>query len=167
MQKAYMGRVAFTLPNKLKYMPHDIFLWRMEKWLIHGCNSINIKRIKDMNTLLIAGEDDKTLPSVDEIQHLSNIFVKNRMVIVPGAGHTSSCGSRIDLTAEIRNAFCDQLYSNSNNDVDNERKQMKDIPRNNQKEFYGMEPRYDGNTKIGLSPLRYWDDDLYLDCNGQ
>ena len=159
-----MGRVAFTLPDKLKYMPHDIFLWRMEQWLIHGCNNINLDNIKDVKTLLIAGDDDKTLPSVDEIQKLSNMISNNKQVIVPGAGHTSTCGSRIDLTAEIRHAFYDQIYNNDDPiPEDSRRRQMKDVARNNEKEFYGMEPRYDGNTNIGLSPLRYWDEDLYME----
>ncbi len=142
-------------------------------------------------TLIVVGEVDKTLPSLVEAQRLSSIFNNNnnntnnnndhsgnsndnnnnanrnnticQVFVVNGAGHASTCGSRIDLAAVLRNRFPEllqqQQLSNSSSTA-NCRTRMKDTAQNGVGKFYGMEPRYDGKP-IGLSPLSYWSPEYY------
>lgn len=64
-----MGRQAFSLPQKLKFMPRETLQWRLEEWLTVGCDSIQRKEgvlrkvLKQVPVLIVAGEVDNTLPS--------------------------------------------------------------------------------------------------------
>jgi pimeloyl-ACP methyl ester carboxylesterase len=184
MRESYMGRVAFSLPTKLEYMNQGTLEWRLEEWLEVGCQTME-SRMRDFQeyhpnfrTLLLVAEKDKTLPSIAEAERLVNLLPKSRVHVVEGAGHASTCGSRMDMTAEFRNAFPElRKCKNTNTQNKNKNKnKSKSKTNNNGKEekrtamkleaangvgpYFGMEPRYD-NAKIGLNPILYWSKDNY------
>lgn len=162
-KEAYLGRTAFNLPTKLKFMPQETLQWRLDQWLLKGCLSWKEKEhhLQTLNipVLIVAGEDDNTLPSVQEAYRLSDLFstttseMKPSVHIVQGAGHACTCGSRLDITALMRNAFYNQLMTNG-------RRAMKPTASQNSGEYFGMEERYD-KASIGLNPLRYWSKDNF------
>jgi hypothetical protein len=107
-----------------------------------------LKNLKpDLPTLVIAGECDRTLPSIDEAERLATILPNPAVFVVEGAGHANTCGCRVDLTALMRNRFGELLPGG--------RTCMKPDAASGKGAYLGMELRYDGNT-IGLSPLLYW-----------
>ena len=102
----------------------------------------------------VVGEKDESLPSVREANRLfSDVFHKSKIHIVPGAGHACTSGSRVDLTALMREWFAIESSSDG-------RLQMKKVAAEGSDVYFGMEPRYD-NANIGLSPLLYWAKDYY------
>merc|ERR1719203_1343135 len=141
-------------------MPQDTLKWRLEKWLTNGCNSLGeeceqLKSLSEkLRTLIIVGEDDKTLPSVEEANRLRGIIPNSAMFVVEGAGHASTCGSRVDLAALLRGRFHELQDLDTSID-------MKEEAKNRDGKYFGMESRYDGNTNIGMLPTRYWDEDVY------
>ena len=40
-REAYMGRVAFSLGDRLVTMPQDTLAWRLGEWLTTGCRTVN------------------------------------------------------------------------------------------------------------------------------
>lgn len=176
-REAYMGRVALSLPSTVKFMPQPTLQWRLHQWLQTGCERIQ-KRLQHFSapwnipTLIVVGEVDKTLPSLDEAQRLSSFFNHNgklnsntsktcHVFVVTGAGHASTCGSRIDLAAVLRDNFPElQRQQSRASSTTNVRTQMKDIAQKGTGKFYGMEPRYDGKS-VGLLPFLYWSSEYY------
>jgi len=162
-REAYMGRMAFSLPTKMKFMPQATLKWRLEEWLANGCEAMNNKEDllgnANVPVLIVAGELDNTLPSMKEAKRLSGLFKNTRTMIhcTPGAGHAHTVGSRVDLTALMRMAFYDRLKTDG-------RTEMKESARLASDEFYGMEGRYD-NAMIGLMPTKYWSDDNFQSIN--
>jgi len=162
-REAYMGRIAFSLPRKMKFMPQATLKWRLEEWLIKGCEAVNNKEDLlcdvDVPVLIVAGEADNTLPSVTEAKRLSVLLNNTRTMIhtTPGAGHAHTAGSRVDLTALMRMAFRDRLNTDG-------RTEMKESAMQASDEFYGMEKRYD-NAMIGLMPMKYWSENNYQSMN--
>lgn len=158
-KEAYLGRTAFSIPNKLKFMPQDTLRWRLEEWLSRGCTMIQMKEkmLQNINfpVLIVAGEADNTLPSVQEAMRLSSLLGESitRIHIVQGAGHACTSGSRVDLTALMRDVFRDRLMTNG-------RREMKHHAFRNTGEYFGMEERYD-RAKIGLNPIKYWSRENY------
>jgi pimeloyl-ACP methyl ester carboxylesterase len=159
-REAYMGRTALSLPFALKFMPQETLKWRLTEWLTKGCTSIqekegDVKRLLgDLPVLIVAGEEDQTLPSVMEANRISSaLFKRSKVHIVPGAGHACTSGSRVDLTALMREWFPLEY------EIDG-RLQMKDIAVEGSDLYFGMERRYD-RANIGLSPLLYWSEDYY------
>ena len=152
-REAYMGRCAFTIPQKLQFMPQDTLKHRLGEWLTKGCASLKSKEDSlkelDVDMLIIVGEVDNTLPSMEEKDRLVRIFKKSKVSthVVKGSGHANTVGSRCDLVALMRDAFYEKL------DTDG-RREMKAIAQG-EGEFFGMEPRYDG-ASIGLMPTEYW-----------
>jgi pimeloyl-ACP methyl ester carboxylesterase len=146
-REAFMGRVAFSLPFMLKYMPQSTLQWRLTEWLAKGCARLvddplssslspttaytdNAKRLnydgmleepqgevvvntledfktvdRTFRTVIIAGEKDLALPSIAEAERLAHLLPNSYVHVVEGAGHSSTCGSRIDLAAVLRNRF--------------------------------------------------------------
>lgn len=153
-REAYMGRVAFSLPFVLPSMPQETLDWRLREWLETGSSLVNMKlnafkTFPQLPTLIIAGEEDMCLPSIDEAEKLSRILTTCNVHVVEGAGHASTCGSRVDMTALMRSAF--GLSGPT---------KMSDVAAAGKDEYLGMEPRYD-NATIGLSPLLYWSGEYY------
>jgi len=175
VREAYMGRVAFDLPNRLRFMPQVTLKWRLEQWLEYGCgvwgNTLTrVQAARDPNTksgdnylsvflqqlktLIVAGEIDSTLPSLDEARKLElEVFGSDnvRVHIVPGAGHASTCGGSLNLVQLLRDFF-PGLPANAIFSGDTQQAPDEDI--------FGLVPRYDG-ASIGLSPLLYWSADNY------
>lgn len=156
-REAYMGRMAFSLPNKLKFMPQETLKWRLEEWLTKGCQLIKHKeeRLKEMDipVLIVAGEKDETLPSMEEARRLSTLLKNSHVHIVDAAGHACTCGSRLDLTAVIRSTFV-------NLNANDGRTKMKLEASKNDGVYFGLENRYDNST-VGLSPFMYWSKEYY------
>lgn len=160
-RESYMGRVAFSLANKLKFMPRDALFHRLTKWLEDGNSLMTRERLSDLSkynieTLIVVGERDKTLPSVEEASDLRRIIRNSEIHIVNGAGHSSTSGSRVDLTALMRGYFTTLQESDG-------RKEMKVVACNGKGKYYGMEVR---DIPEGLSPLLYWSKDLYQSPKG-
>jgi len=181
-REAYMGRTAFSLPNKLKFMPKDTLCWRLEEWLTTGNTRINgredkMKRVlSSLPVLVLAGEEDRTLPAVDEAQRLQGILSDCSVHYVDGAGHAGTCGSRVDIAALMRNRFSllrrekDAATGGAVSSYpdgfmiaegDNGRMSMKEEAASGKGEYFGMTARYDGSVGLGLSPLKYWSHDLF------
>ena len=160
-REAYMGRVAFSIPNKLRYMPRSTLSWRLHEWLDKGCTVMESRlggfsRERGFRALIVAGEDDLCLPSIDEARRLSgSIFRDNIVHVVEGAGHGSTCGSRVDLAALMRNRFPELRKDKT------DRTAMKVGAAQGEGVLLGMEPRYDGRKDIGLLPWKYWSRTLY------
>ena len=182
-REAYMGRTAFSLPNKLKFMPKDTLRWRLEQWLTVGNTRINGREnemkglLSTLPVLVLAGEDDRTLPAVDEAQRLHTILPDCSVHTVDGAGHAGTCGSRVDIAALMRNRFpllrreidnaTGEVISSSFPDGfeiaedDSGRISMKEEAASGEGKFFGLTARYDGSVGLGLSPLKYWNQELF------
>jgi pimeloyl-ACP methyl ester carboxylesterase len=168
-REAYMGRVAFSLPRKLEYMPQGTLQWRLTEWLEVGCAKMESKlqdfsEFPSFRTLVIAGEKDMTLPSIAEAERLANLLPNCQVHVVEGAGHASTCGSRMDMAAVLRSRFT-ELQKQKSKDKSNKREEkkrttMKPVAAEGKGAYLGIEPRYDGAT-IGLNPILYWSKDYY------
>jgi pimeloyl-ACP methyl ester carboxylesterase len=180
-REAYMGRVAFSLPFLLKFMPKETLQWRLSSWLDAGCAQLAsadkpLEKLKNLRTLIIAGENDATLPSIAEAERLASILKNSVIHVVKGAGHASTCGSRVDLAALFRLRF-EELRPNKYKERSNafifwqqprNQTELELLGRTAMKQeatmwegaYFGMQPRYD-NAKIGLNPLRYWSAEYY------
>ena len=169
-REAYMGRVACSLPWKLEYMSQGTLQWRLTEWLEVGCAKME-SRLQDFcelpsfRTLVIAGEKDMTLPSIAEAERLANLLPDCQVHVVEGAGHASTCGSRMDMAAVLRSRFPELQQQQGpvdkgNKPKDTKRTAMKPVAAEGKGAYLGMEPRYDGAT-IGLNPLLYWSKDYY------
>ena len=174
--EAYMGRVAFSLPNRLKFMPKETLKWRLTEWLewgnavfedrlevlksgiTEGEDDLGMLRLsREVKTLIVVGEFDKTLPSLDEANRLaSEVFRNNVVHVVTGAGHASTCGGTLNLMQLLRQVYpeLNGIYRRTNYDVGT----TEWKPRGG--DMCGLVPRYD-YAKIGLSPLLYWSSDYY------
>ena len=233
-REAYMGRVAFTLFDRISFMSKETLHWRLEEWLewgasifedrldmltsvrlsttsssstqTNGTNDNNretnynnndtsiytttmtndrsvidnyslLKISQELRTLIIVGEYDNTLPSIEESHRLSNELFRNSVIhVVPNAGHASTCGGSLDLITLLRSVFT-ELNTNNDKNVDDETRRKRrrqqssssrignenDTPT---KELYGLVPRYD-NANIGLNPLLYWTKEYYQKCDRQ
>ena len=165
IREAYMGRFALALPSLLKFMPQETFQWRLEQWLEIGCQRMettlsqlaNRAAGSGLRTLIVAGENDLTLPSIAEAERLAQILPNSHVHVVPAVGHANTCGTCLDLAAEMRSHF-PELQSQL--PEQRGRTAMKEVASQGEGIYYGMEPRYDGN-KIGLSPLKYWSKEYY------
>jgi pimeloyl-ACP methyl ester carboxylesterase len=106
-REAYMGRVAFTLPERFSTMPQATLVWRLEEWLSVGCAAVSDERMKALTcrALVVVGDEDKVLPSLSEASRLKSTMRDCTFFVVQGAGHASTCGSRADLAALMRNRF--------------------------------------------------------------
>jgi pimeloyl-ACP methyl ester carboxylesterase len=195
-REAYMGRVALSLPSKLEFMPPETLSWRLEEWLQTGTavarDSISFQSFPNFRTLIVVGERDKTLPSIAEAERLANkvmIPSQTQIHVVEGAGHASTCGSRLDLTAVMRKRFPElqttrkkkiqkskQIKDLQNNDdaVDgktfyhernDKRTSMKPEAQERYGAYFGMTDRYD-KADIGLNPLQYWSKTNYRAVKG-
>jgi pimeloyl-ACP methyl ester carboxylesterase len=174
-REAYMGRVAMSLANRLKFMPKDTLKWRLEEWLqwgnavfedrlemlksgiIEGEDDRGMLRLsREVKTLIVVGEFDKTLPSLDEADRLAaEVFRNNVVHVVTGAGHASTCGGTLNLMQLLRQVYPElNGYRRTNYDVGT----TEWKPRGG--DLNGLVPRYD-YAKIGLSPLLYWSSDYY------
>ena len=106
-REAYMGRVAMTLLQRLPTMPRETLAWRLEEWLSQGAQAVTAERLSSLEakTLICVGSADVALPSVSEAERLSGLIPDCAVHVVDGAGHSSTCGSRIDLAAVMRSRF--------------------------------------------------------------
>lgn len=181
-REAYMGRVALSLPTKLEFMPPTTLDWRLNEWLQTGCaalSDLSFSAFPNFRSLIVVGEKDKTLPSIAEAERLANNVMnpsKTKIHVVDGAGHASTCGSRVDLTAVIRNCFTElqktaagtrwrkaKRSDSDNGDHSDQSIETKHVKRTSMKPQaqqgygpnFGMEERYD-KADIGLNPLLYW-----------
>jgi pimeloyl-ACP methyl ester carboxylesterase len=156
-REAYMGRMAFSIPQKLQYMTQNTLQWRLTEWLETGCAIMEsrlerFRKKRAFRALIVAGEKDLCLPSIGEAERLSSVFTNPHVFVVEGAGHASTCGSRIDMAAVLRKRFPEI----------NGRTAMKPAAAEGKGPYLGMEPRYDApNSGIGLSPLNYWNSNNY------
>ncbi|MGK3742964.1 MAG: pimeloyl-ACP methyl ester carboxylesterase, partial [Bacillariaceae sp.] len=161
-REAYMGRVAISLPTKLEFMPSSTLSWRLEEWLENGCVALGESSLsfRDFQSLIVVGENDKTLPSIAEAERLASKVMsttKTQIHVVDGAGHASTCGSRLDLAAVIRNRF-PELQKNT---ATSKRTSMKPLAKQGVGANFGMEKRYD-KADFGLNPFLYWSKNNYL-----
>jgi pimeloyl-ACP methyl ester carboxylesterase len=189
-REAYLGRVAFSLPFVLPVMTQGALQWRLSEWLDKGAARMTTK-IQELASrqdspllpiLVVVGENDATLPSIDEAERLAGILEPQQLTVhvVEGAGHASTCGSRVDLAALFRQTFPElrrqrrrrtEVKDSSPRwpwrkgeaaapDKPPPRTAMKAVAAKGKGKYFGMEPRYD-NAAIGLSPLLYWSPACY------
>ncbi|GMI49547.1 hypothetical protein ScalyP_jg501 [Parmales sp. scaly parma] len=140
-KEAYLGRYAFNLWKKLKFMPQSTLIFRL-KLLSTPISDATISNIR-VKSLIVVAENDNTLDSVSEAARLSNLIPDTKIHVVPGGGHSTTLGSRCDLTALVRSSFSGFEG----------RKAMKPDAANRENEFYGLVKR---DKKEALSPFLYW-----------
>ncbi|KAL7454329.1 hypothetical protein ACHAWC_005975 [Mediolabrus comicus] len=171
-REAYMGRVAFAIPSRLKFMPKETFQWRLTEWMERGCHvfedrlealvaardtentaemDVNtqamLKVSEQLRTTIVVGELD-AMPSTEEAERLSSELFRNTHVhVVKGSGHISTCGGSLHLIELLRDTFPE-----INNFNDRKSRRLE--------ELYGLEPRYD-DAPIGMMPWSYWSKDYY------
>jgi len=124
---AFLGRVAlsailgvasgprFAIGDLLRpsiFGPADL-AFRLSEWLELGAAAVE-PSLRGVRTpiLLLAGERDRLLPSVEEAARLTCLLppaVCRGTVLVPCAGHASTLGTQVDLAAEIALAFAPEL----------------------------------------------------------
>jgi pimeloyl-ACP methyl ester carboxylesterase len=175
-REAYMGRVAFSLPFVIPFMPQKTMEWRLREWLEVGCSRVRLSELaaeRDFRTLIVAGEKDLVLPSIAEAERLASVLPNSSVHVVEGAGHASTCGSRLDLTALLRNRFPELRRSTAETAGEPPpRIAMKEGAAAGKGIYFGMEPRYDNpasydHPKIGLNPIRYWNKKYYRKIEGR
>ncbi|KAL3769570.1 hypothetical protein ACHAWU_005522 [Discostella pseudostelligera] len=182
-REAYMGRVAFDLPNRLKFMPKDTLKWRLEEWLEWGCGVFEdrldmlhsardvastasgdvesayslLKLSQELRTLIVVGEYDLTLPSIEEATRLStDVFRIARVHVVPGAGHASTCGGSLNLIQLLREVFPEINVNGGGR----QRRLDNGLEGQLKEELKGLVPRYD-RASVGLNLLLYWSKEHY------
>jgi pimeloyl-ACP methyl ester carboxylesterase len=155
IREAYMGRVALSLPSVLKFMPQGTFRWRLNEWLETGCTRMasrldDFRQHRSFRTLIVAGERDGTLPSIDEAERLASLLPEAVVHVVHGAGHASTCGSRVDLAALFRGHFRElrKKPKHWKRSTAGPRTAMKDTAAAGQGKYFGMEPRYILEQKV-------------------
>jgi len=155
VREAFLGRVAASLPSVIPVMTQDLLRWRLEEWLDTGCERIKgqLHEIGSLATLIVCGEDDNTLPSMEEGERLRGEMKNATVYCVVGSGHASTCFCRCDLAATIRKHFIGLQEGEG-------RTAMKEVAKSGEGSMFGMEPRYDGKS-VGLSPSLYWSDLYY------
>ncbi|KAG8470294.1 hypothetical protein KFE25_008715 [Diacronema lutheri] len=108
-REAYMGRVALSLPSRLRWMPRDTLRWRLREWLTCGARYIRARepelRSLRQPTCIVVGSADATLPSVAEGERLARLLPDVAVAVVPGAGHANTLGIRVNLAALFRRRF--------------------------------------------------------------
>ncbi|KAL7532795.1 hypothetical protein ACHAXR_004856 [Thalassiosira sp. AJA248-18] len=187
-REAYMGRVAFDLPKRLKFMPKDTLKWRLEEWLEWGNGVFEdrlemlqstrnsdssapgdvdtyslLKVSQELRTVIVVGELDLTLPSWEEANRLSSELFRNAcMHVVPGAGHASTCGGSLNLIQLLREVFPEINHRDGRNTFDGNGNYNLVMGGGGEpmEQLHGLEPRYDG-ASIGLMPFLYWSKDYY------
>ena len=106
-REAYQGRIATTLPGRLPFMPRGTLDWRLREWLDVAAR-VDVDDLS-LPTLVVYGDDDRTLPSADEaarvVAALASRGVRATAHRVPGAGHAGTLGSRVDLRAAVAAFF--------------------------------------------------------------
>ncbi|KAL1521297.1 hypothetical protein AB1Y20_020966 [Prymnesium parvum] len=129
-REAFLGRVALSAmlgvargPQfaigellRVQIFSADDLAFRLSHWLEAGAAAVEeyLPRV-DVPMLLIAGENDRLLPSVDEARRLMAMWpekVRRGIVVVPAAGHASTLGTQLDLSAELFLAFGHELGAN-------------------------------------------------------
>ena len=128
-REAFLGRVAlgaflgrrdagFEIGELLKLRtpgPADLG-FRLEEWLQRGAEQVaeladeggeSALSSLGVPAIAVVGEADRLLPSADEASRLEAMFGElwRGTVFVPGAGHGSTLGNRVDLLEAIRSAF--------------------------------------------------------------
>jgi len=109
-REAYLGRVALSLPFVVPYLTQDAMKWRLGEWLERGCAKMarrlpEFDKHPDCPVLIVAAERDGVLPSIAEAERLASLLPNTMLHVVEGAGHASTCGSRVDLAALFRKCF--------------------------------------------------------------
>ena len=174
-RESYMGRVAFAIPLRLKFMPKETFQWRLKEWMEVGSGRFEerlknlqvaqhvkdtsdvdaetqamLKVSEELRTTIVVGEKD-AMPSLEEAERLSSeLFQKAHVHVVKGSGHISTCGGSLHLIELLREAFPEINLSGCSGDEN----------CNISEELHGLEPRYD-NSPIGMMPWKYWSKDNY------
>ena len=126
-REAWLGRVALSAflgqrgpglaIGKLLavqiFAPEDL-AFRLEHWLDHGAALVDEAGLASelrLPAMCVVGENDRLLPSLDEAARLAQQFGSRwrGTVAVPGAGHASTLGVRVDLCAVLREGFGAEL----------------------------------------------------------
>lgn len=128
-RESYLGRVALSaflgrrgrgfeigpLLAIQTFAPEDL-AFRLSAWLAPGADVANaaLPGLRSGSTPMLAlvGDLDLLLPSVDEARRLAAEVGEDNWrgtVVVPGAGHASTLGNRVNVLAEIRKAFAQEL----------------------------------------------------------
>ncbi len=147
-KEAYLGRVAAGALGYPPYMSKEMLRHRLVNWLEAGCWVVDDKLLQGLETktLIVAGEIDRALPSVEEAERLQQLMGDVEFKVVQNAGHAGTLGSRINLAAAIYDRFGVGLKSKGAAQID------------------GIFPRLEmgENMRVSMSPLKYWDPDVYV-----
>ena len=85
-----------ALLDAMQSLPQDVVSWRLS--LLRDCRINSAKlRMFDKPILLLASQEDKLLPSVQEGRELINYFPNSRLTILPESGHACLLENDINL----------------------------------------------------------------------
>lgn len=136
-RESYLGRVALSaflgqrgpgleIGSLLAinvFAPEDL-AFRLSEWLAPAADVANEALphlVRTTPILAVVGDTDRLLPSLDESARLAALAAPHETwrgtVVVPGAGHASTLGTRVNLLAEIRGAFATELANNPDSDA--------------------------------------------------
>ncbi|MGK7881172.1 MAG: alpha/beta fold hydrolase [Crocosphaera sp.] len=85
-----------ALLNAMQSLPQDVVSWRLSLLRDFRINSSKL-RMFEKPILLLASQEDKLLPSVQEGRELINYFPNSRLTILPKSGHACLLENDINL----------------------------------------------------------------------
>ncbi len=97
---AALDRIAYSdrqeLLNTMRSIPPETILWRISLLREFHLEERKLNRLTHP-VLVIAGAEDKLLPSVQEAQRLARILPKGKISVLPNSGHTCLLEKGINL----------------------------------------------------------------------
>ena len=85
-----------ALLDAMQSLPQDVVSWRLSLLRDFRINSAKL-RMFEKPILLLASQEDKLLPSVDEGRELINYFPNSRLTILPESGHACLLEDNVNL----------------------------------------------------------------------
>jgi pimeloyl-ACP methyl ester carboxylesterase len=70
----------------MRTVPPQTVLWRISLLREFHVDDVELRHLTQP-VLVIAGANDRLLPSLDEARRLVNIFPNSKMVVLPNSGH--------------------------------------------------------------------------------
>ncbi|MBD2355574.1 alpha/beta hydrolase [Tolypothrix sp. FACHB-123] len=89
------------LLKSMRSVPPETIMWRLALLREFDVEDEKLRQLTQP-VLLIAGFQDRLLPSVEEIRRLVNIFPNSKMVVLPESGHACLLESQTNLYEILR-----------------------------------------------------------------
>ncbi|WP_107670260.1 alpha/beta fold hydrolase [Cyanothece sp. BG0011] len=90
------NRDSRALYNAMQSLPQEVVSWRLSLLRDFEINEKKVRRF-EKPILVLASQEDKLLPSVDEGKELVNYFPNSRLAILPESGHACLLETDVNL----------------------------------------------------------------------